>query len=182
MPDRIRIVETASLEEPDAIRRLWSIYRHAFERLNQRTPIHHGGFSAVQFETVMRDPSFRKYLVYVGKELVGVTLLTNELEKIPWVNAAYFESRYPQRYNAGSIFFLPAVVIDPKHQDIRRIGAKLLQEAVATLGEDTVLAVDYSETLRQSLPAFVGRGLGRAFKQEVLDRLVYQVFYYSDPD
>jgi len=31
------------------------------------------------------------------------------------------------------------------------------------------------------LPAFVGQGLGRTFKGEVLDRLVYQIFYYEDP-
>jgi hypothetical protein len=180
--DGIRIVETSHLDDADARLRLWAIYRSAFERLNARTPIHHGGFSVAQFEAVMQDPDFTKYLVYVGEELVGVTLLTAELEKIPWLNAAYFEHRYPNRYRAGRIYFLPAVVIDPQHQDLRRIGAKLLQEAVATLGEDAVLAVDYSETLRQSLPAFVGRGLGRKFKEEVLDRLVYQIFYYSEPD
>ena len=182
MSDEIRIVETACLDDADARLRLWSIYRRAFERLNERTPIHHGGFSVAQFEAVMQDPDFRKHLVYVADELVGVTLLTTELVKIPWVNARYFERRYPKRYAAGNIYFLPAVVIDPKHQDLRRIGARLLQEAVATLGEEAVLAVDYSETLRQSLPAFVGRGLGRQFKEEVLDRLVYQIFYYADPE
>ncbi|MBU0595544.1 hypothetical protein KJ567_02520, partial [Candidatus Bipolaricaulota bacterium] len=86
-----------------------------------------------------------------------------------------------ERYSAGRIYFLPAVVIDPKHQDLRRIGAKLLQEALITLGQDAVLAVDYSEMLRQSLPAFVSRGLGISFKEEILDRLVYQIFYYNAP-
>jgi len=56
-----------------------------------------------------------------------------------------------------------------------------LQEALTTLGHDSVLAVDYSEMLRQRLPAFVSRGLDIAFKEEVLDRLVYQIFYCEDP-
>jgi len=180
--DAIRIVETRAVDDPEARLQLWSIYRHAFERLNERTPIHHGGFSAGQFEVVMLDEDFQKYLVYVGDRLVGVTLLTNELGKIPWLNAPYFERHYPERYHAGEIYFLPAVVIDPQHQDLRRIGAKLLQTAVATLGEDAVLAVDYSESLRQSLPAFVSRGLGITYKEEILDRLVYQIFYYAPPD
>ena len=181
MDEEIRIAETLVVEDEKARLRLWSIYRHAFERLNQRTPIHHGGFTVAQFEAVMQDKDFEKFLVYVDDELVGVTFLTNVLEKIPWVNAPYFERRYPERFEAGKIYFLPAVVIDPKHQDLRRIGAKLLQEALTTLGEDSVLAVDYSETLRQSLPAFVSRGLGIAFKEEILDRLVYQIFYYEEP-
>jgi len=181
MDREIRIVETGAIEDAESRLRLWSIYRGAFERLNERTPIHHGGFSVAQFEAVLQDEDFQKFLVYVGDDLVGVTLLTNVLAKIPWVNAAFFQRRYPERFGAGRIFFLPAVVIDPNHQDLRRIGAKLLQEALITLGQDAMLAVDYSEMLRQSLPAFVSRGLGISFKEEVLDRLVYQVFYYKDP-
>lgn len=182
MEEPVRIQQSSVVDTESARNRLWSIYRSAFERLNQRTPIHHGGFSAAQFETVLLDPDFEKFLVYVGEELVGVTLLTHVLEKIPWVNAAYFARRYPERFGAGKIYFLPAVVIDPKHQDLRRVGAKLLQQALAALGRDSVLAVDYSETLRQSLPAFVSRGMGITFKEEVLDRLVYQIFYYEDPN
>ena len=178
----IRIVEARAVENEAARLQLWSIYRHAFERLNERTPIHHGAFSAAQFDAITQDEDFRKYLVYVGDELAGVALLTNVLAKIPWVNAPYFERRYPNRFREGKIFFLPAIVIDPQHQDLRRIGATLLQQAVAALGEDAVLAVDYSETLRQSLPAFVSRGLEITFKEEILDRLVYQIFYYLDPD
>jgi len=180
--EQIRIVPTLVVEQADARLRLWSIYRHAFERLNERTPIHHGGYSAGQFEAIMQDEDFQKYLVFVGDELIGVTLLTNVLDKVPWVNAAYFARRYPNRFREGKIFCLPAVVIDPRHQDLRRVGAQLLQEAVAALGEDAALVVDYSETLRQGLPAFVSRGMGITFKDDVLDRLVYQIFYYRDLD
>jgi hypothetical protein len=130
---------------------------------------------------VLQDPDFQKHLVFVDEELVGAALLTHELQKVPWINAGYFAQRYPNRFREGKVYFLPAVVIDAQHQDLRRIGAKLVQQAVATLDQETVLAVDYSETLRHSLPSFVGRGLGREFKEEVLDRLVYQIFYYENP-
>jgi len=182
MKPEIRVTETYCVHEEDARNTLWAIYKDAFDRLNQRTPIHHGGFSKGQFWDVMTDPDFAKFLVYVGKDLVGVTLLTNALEKIPWINAQYFITRYPKRYEDRQIFFLPAVVIDPKHQNSRRIGAKLLQQALTTLKRDVVLAVDYSETLRHSLPRFVQRSLGVTFSGEVLDRLVYQIFYYEEPE
>jgi len=181
MEDEIRIVETLVIREEAARVQLWEIYRGAFERLNERTPIHHGAFSKEEFVSILQDEDFNKFLVYAGDELAGVTLITNNLRKIPWVNLGYFEARYPKRSRDNSIYFLPAVVIDPQHQDLRLIGAKLLQQSLTTLGEDVVLAVDYSETLRHSLPAFVRRGLGRTFKGEILDRLVYQVFYYEEP-
>ena len=181
MANSIRIIETLMVREEAERTRLWTIYKDAFERLNERTPIHHGGYSEAQFHDILRDEDFQKFLVYAEDELVGATLITNVLTKIPWVNAGYFETHYPQRSRDDKIYFLPAVVIDPKHQDLRLIGAKLLQQAITTLGEDVVLAVDYSETLRHSLPAFVRRGLGRTFKGEILDRLVYQIFYYEEP-
>ena len=182
MEAEIRIVETYNVRDEDARSTLWKIYKDAFDRLNERTPIHHGGFCEEQFADVLDDPDFTKFLVHVGRDLVGGTLLTNALEKVPWINAPYFAQRYPKRYADRQLFFLPAVVIDPAHQDLRRIGAKLLQQAVTTLGKDAVLAVDYSETLRHSLPHFVRRGLGITFSGEVLDRLVYQIFYYRDPE
>ena len=111
MDEEIRIVETLHVDDQAARLRLWSIYRDAFERLNQRTPIHHGGFSVAQFEAVLQDGDFEKFLVYVGDELVGVTLLTNVLEKIPWINAPYFERRYPSSYQTGKIYFLSLIHI-----------------------------------------------------------------------
>jgi hypothetical protein len=182
MAEDIRIVETLIVHSAEERGCLWRIYADAFHRLNERTPIHHGAFSEEAFDAILRDPDFAKFLVYGAGELIGATLLTNDLTKIPWVNPGYFAVRYPKRAAQKKIYFLPAVVIDPRHQDLRLIGARLLQQAVTTLGEDAILAVDYSETLRQSLPAFVQRALGRTFKGEILDRLVYQVFYYEDAD
>ena len=181
MEDNIRVIETLVMHEEPERKRLWDIYNAAFVRLNRRTPIHHGGFNESEFDAVLLDEDFTKFLVYADDELAGVTLITNVLAKIPWVNVGYFEDHYPNRSASGDIYFLPAVVIDPKHQDLRLIGAKLLQQSLTTMGENVVMAVDYSETLRHSLPAFVRRGLGRAFKGEILDRLVYQIFYYEDP-
>jgi len=182
MGNEIRVVETYVVREPADRQRLWAIYEEAFRRLNERTPIHHGSYSQEQFGQILQDEDFAKFLVYAGTELVGLTLVTNALPKIPWVNAGYFEAKYPERYRDKLIYFLPAVVIDPEYQDLRLIGSKLLQQALTTLGEDAILAVDYSESLRQRLPAFVRRGMGRAFQGEVLDRLVYQVFYYHQPE
>jgi len=181
MSDEIRIVETLSVKgEPDGAT-LWAIYEHAFRLLNERTPIHHGAWSEAAFREMLGDADFTKYLVYVGPDLVGACLITTALEKVPWINAVYYRKRFPQASASSRLYFLPVVVIDPAHQDLRRIGAKLLHEAVASLGDDGVLAVDYSETLRHSLPAFVKRSLRRDFQSEVLDRMVYQVFYYQQP-
>jgi len=181
MNEGIRVVEALTMREPADRKKLWLIYEQAFRGLNLRTPIHHGAWDRDAFEVMLADPDFTKYLVYTNDELVGACLITTALEKVPWINAGFYRRRFPEASSRGHLYFLPAVVIDPAHQDLRRIGARLLHEAVASLGEDGVLAVDYSETLRHSLPAFVKRSLRRDFQSEVLDRMVYQVFYYRQP-
>ncbi|MBN1859323.1 hypothetical protein JW848_08980 [Candidatus Bipolaricaulota bacterium] len=177
MSEEIRVIESLVLKHEADRAMLWRIYQHGFSELNKRTPIHHGAWDEPTFHGVLQDEDFTKYVVMVDQDLAGVCILTANLGKIPWINAAFYHQRFPEAYAAGQLFFLPAVVIDPKHQDLRRIGAMLLHEAVAPLGSNAVLAVDFCETLRQSLPAFVNRSLRRDFQSEVLDRLVYQVFY-----
>jgi len=177
MDHEIRVIESLVLKKDSDRSMLWTIYQRGFNELNKRTPIHHGAWDEQEFHVVLQDDDFTKYVVMVGHDLVGVCILTTNLEKIPWINPGYYYERFPEAHAAEQLFFLPAVVIDPKHQDLRRIGAKLLHEAVASLGPKAVLAVDYSETVRHSFPAFVNRSLRRDFQSEVLDRLVYQVFY-----
>lgn len=181
MGEEIRVVETLVVKDPQARKKLWTIYERGFKKLQERTASRQQSYDEESLNAVLLDPDFIKYLVYASEELVGTCLITTALEKIPWINASYFARRYPEPYRREKVFYLPAVVIDPEHQDLRRIGAKLLHETVTSLGEEGILAVDYSETFRRSLPAFVRRSLGRNFQGEVLDRQVYEVFYYQHP-
>lgn len=47
MEDNIRIIETLVVHDEEARQRLGRIYRDTFERLNRRTPVHHGGYDSV---------------------------------------------------------------------------------------------------------------------------------------
>ena len=107
MENNIRIIETLIVHEEEARQSLWNIYSDAFERLNRRTPIHHGGYDSLQFDAILLDEDFTKFLVYSGDELAGATLITNVLTKVPWVNAGYFETHYPNRCREGKIYFNP---------------------------------------------------------------------------
>ena len=59
----IRIIETLVIHEESERRLLWDIYHADFERLNRRTPIHHGGFDASEFDAVLMDEDFTKFIV-----------------------------------------------------------------------------------------------------------------------
>lgn len=97
MSEDIRVIEALVLREEEHRRNLWTIYEAAFQQLNERTPIRHGGYTEQQFNAILQDEDLGEFLVYVGESPVGTALLTNVLSKIPWVNAAYFEKMYPNR-------------------------------------------------------------------------------------
>ena len=126
MEDNIRVIETLVMHEASERAQLWEIYNAAFERLNRRTLISPtADLAKASLIPCCLDEDFTKFLVYADGELAGGTLITDVLAKIPWVNVGYFENHYPNRCQSGDIYFLPAVAIDPKHQNLRLIGSKL---------------------------------------------------------
>ncbi len=180
--EAITVVRRDRVEEPQEAVRCWQIYRGAFAPLADRTPMRHGSYTREQFDRLLLDADFSKYVAYAGDVVAGLCLITAVLGKVPWVNASYYQQRYPDLYEKGKVFYLPAVVIDPEHQDWRRIGALLLAETLGSLGEEGVLAVDYSENLRSGLAGFVSRALGRSYHQEILERQIYAAYAYTEPD
>ncbi len=178
----IRIQHRTVVDQPDEAERCWQVYRGAFAPMATRTPMRHGSYTREQFGELLSDRDFAKYIAYVGPMVAGLCLITAALHKVPWINADYYRFRYPDLYEKGRVFYLPAVVIDPGHQDWRRIGALLLAETVTSLGEEGVLAVDYSENLRSGLAGFVSRALGRDYDEEILERQIYAAYAYTKPE
>jgi len=100
MTDEIRVIESLVLKHEADRAMLWRIYEHGFCELNRRTPIHHGAWDEQTFHRVLQDEDFTKYIVIVHQTLVGVCILTSNLEKIPWINAAFYYERFPEAHAA----------------------------------------------------------------------------------
>lgn len=177
---RIEVQEKAVIADAAEVDRLWSIYRAAFTPLATATPMRHGSYTRPQFEELLRDPDFRKYVAYVNGNAAGLCVITTALEKIPWISPPYYAQRFAELAARGEVFFLTGVVIDPRYQNAQRVGAVLLATAIRSLGEEGVLCADYSENLRSSLRPFVERALGRAGVAEVLDRQVFIAYRYRE--
>ncbi len=178
MTRKIEVQEKALVEDAAEMDRLWSIYNAAFAPLIVAAPMRHGSYTRPEFEALLRDPDFRKYVAYVGGTVAGLCVITTRLDKIPWVSAPYYAHRFPDLAARGRVFFLTGVIVDPAYQTTQRVGAVLLAQAVRSLGEDGVLCADYSENLRSGLRKFVERTLGRAGVEEVLDRQAFVAYAY----
>lgn len=178
MARKIEVREKSVVDEAAEVDRLWSIYDAAFAPLRAATPMRHGGYERAEFEDLLRDPDFRKFVAYVEGSVAGLCVITTRLDKVPWVSRPYYAQRFPELAERGKVFFLTGVVIHPAYQSTRRVGAVLLAKAVRSLGEEGVLCADYSENLRSGLRPFVERTLGRAAVEVVLDRQVFVAYAY----
>lgn len=178
MAQRIEVREMGRIEDSAERHRLWSIYEAAFAPLQVATPMRHGSYTRPEFEALLDDPDFRKYVARVGGILVGLCVITTRLDKIPWVSSSYYAHRFPDLTARGKVFFLTGVIVDPAYQTAQRVGAVLLAKAVRSLGDEGVLCADYSENLRSGLRPFVERTLGQAAVEEVLDRQVFVAYSY----
>ncbi len=178
MARRIEVREKAVIDDAAEVGQLWSVYDAAFSPLVSATPMRHGSYARPEFEGLLRDPDFRKYIAYVEGSVAGLCVITTALEKIPWISHPYYAHRFADLAARGKVFFLTGVVIHPAYQNERRVGAILLAKAVRSLGEDGVLCADYSENLRSGLRPFVERTLRRSAVEEVLDRQVFVAYAY----
>ena len=178
MANRIEVREKAVVEDAGEVDQLWSVYSAAFTPLLAATPMRHGSYSRPEFEELLRDPDFSKYIAYVGGDVAGLCVITTALEKIPWIGHPYYAQRFAELYARKRVFFLTGVVIHPAYQSTQRVGAVLLAKAVRSLGDEGVLCADYSENLRSGLRSFVERTLGRRSVEEVLDRQVFAAYAY----
>jgi len=151
----------------------WSVYREAFKVTDRETPCRQS-FSHDELLAALADPKIQKWVVEIGGSLAGLGLITNDLECVPWINALYFETRYPKLFSKHLIYYLLGIAADSCFSGDRP-GKLLLDAMIGSLPEDATVAFDYSEKANPAIPIFARRALPREFQSEVLDRQTYVV-------
>jgi hypothetical protein len=82
------------------------LYRDAFTELNRLTVQNHM-MSIPEFEAMAADTRIRKYTEWdAAGEMVGLSVMTNQLAAWPYVSAPYFEHHYPDLYDRGAIWYI----------------------------------------------------------------------------
>ncbi len=108
----------------DLIRTLYPTYVEAWEHLLVQAAARHV-LTFDEFTDEMTDPRIEKHVVWDddGTKIVALTTLTTDMSAIPWINAQYFEARYPDAVGRGALFYLGYTLVD---QHFRRSNALLI--------------------------------------------------------
>jgi hypothetical protein len=163
--------------DSQAVETMWSIYDNAFTGANQDTPCKQS-YDRDQFAHALSDDRIHKWVVRVDGRIVGVGLVTNHLECVPWISVAYFKKHHSDLFDKGLIYYLLGIAVDSQLSSIAP-GRELLSKMIGSLPELASVVFDHSETANPAIAVFARRALPRQFRHEVLDRQTYVMCRWS---
>lgn len=114
----------------------YHMYRGAFTEIAKRAVQCHL-MKESEFYEIAEDPRITKYVARLGDEIVGLSLLTNNLHAWPLISAPYFETHFPDHYAAGSVWYVGFVAVKPQgraHQLFPRMIAAMYEPVIASGG------------------------------------------------
>jgi hypothetical protein len=111
----IRTTELLTVDE-DLARRFWSLYDVAFGPLRTASPCRQA-LTEEEFHEEMQDERIVKLTVWDDDEAVAMALLATDLAAIPWISPDFFETRFPEQYARGAIYYLGAILTAPHRRE-----------------------------------------------------------------
>ncbi|MFN0283760.1 MAG: hypothetical protein ACKVZ6_17540 [Kineosporiaceae bacterium] len=160
----------------------WDLYHRAFEGLRSQAVQRHLMYRD-EFDDVMADKRVAKLVVTDRsggvERLAAVATFTNHLDAVPLVSPEYFRARWPELYDAGLIWYVGFLAIDPDYW--RTSASALLVRTIcsAPAASGGIVGVDICEFNESTQRMSTGLlRLGRAVSTETtLHRLDAQVFW-----
>lgn len=116
--------------------KLWWMYRNAFTDINALAAQRHL-MSYEEFYDLMREPRVVKFIAKSGNRMVGLSVMTFDLEAWPLVSPEFFERRFPGR----QIFYIGFVGTDQTEGAYLALIDRMYQDVIAA---DGVCAMDFA--------------------------------------
>jgi hypothetical protein len=106
-------VEVRAVVDGDLRAQAWRLHSQSFDELRYLAVQRHVMY-ADEFDAVMADPQVEKYLLWgADGSLQGLSTMTNHLPAMPLVSPEYFARRWPERYQAGLIYYIGFLGVHP---------------------------------------------------------------------
>ncbi|MBU4022942.1 hypothetical protein KJ591_01105 [Patescibacteria group bacterium] len=174
----IEIREELCISDAALRQELWEMYDETFTEVNTATPCRQHCYKE-EFLEAMQDSDFQKFLLCVDEKPVGIGLITNHLEKVPWINVAFFKKQFPVLMSVNLVYYLMGIAVK-SGLATRSLGSRLLKEMICSLPENGAVAFDYSGGANRAIPMFAERALPKSIKGTILDSQIYSMYRWGD--
>jgi len=174
----IKIQKELCVSDTTLRQELWEMYDETFRAVNMATPCRQHCYKK-EFLEDMRDPDFQKFLLLVDEKPAGIGLITNHLEKVPWINLSFFQRQFSALVSRSLLYYLMGIAVRSGFAK-RALGSRLLKEMICSLPENGAVAFDYSEGANKAIPMFAERVLPKSIKGSILDSQTYSIYRWGD--
>ena len=174
----IEIREELYIPDITFCQELWEMYDETFQALNTATPCRQHCYEK-EFLEAMQDSDFQKFLLWVDGKPAGIGLITNHLEKVPWINVPFFQKQFSVLVSRRLLYYLMGIAVKSGFAK-RSLGSKLLKETICSLPENGAVAFDHSEKANRMIPIFAERVLPKSIEGSILDSQIYSIYQWDD--
>jgi len=174
----IKIREELCISDAALQQELWEMYDETFVAVNIATPCRQHCYKE-EFMEAMQDSDFQKFLLCVDEKPVGIGLITNNLEKVPWINVQFFQKQFPALVNKDLLYYLMGIAVKSGFAK-RALGGRLLKEMILSLPENGAVAFDHSEGSNRAIPMFAERVLPKSIKGSIMDSQTYRIYRWGE--
>jgi hypothetical protein len=133
------VTQHAGIWDRALLDRLWSLYVVAYEPMSE-TAVTNELLARIEFNEVLRDPSYRIWLLWDGEEPVAMCVIATDITRSRYLSTAYFEARYPTKLRSGKVHYIYWLVVHPVHAAKGAI-IRLAKECLALEAQEGALLV-----------------------------------------
>jgi hypothetical protein len=150
----VAVVKTVPVVDGDLREQAWKLYLQSFDELRYLAVQRHVMYGE-EFDDVMSDSRVDKYLLYGDDgSLQAMSTMTADLRSMPLISPEYFARRWPERYEAGLVFYIGFLAVHPDSHGTGVFGdlVRAMTEPVADRGGLAVIDVCTYNKDRLHLP------------------------------
>ena len=135
-------------------RRYWTLYDEAFAPMRTASPCRQF-LTEEEFHEEMVDHRILKFLLWDGDDVVGMSLVAEDLSAVPWVSPEYFAVRFPEEYALGHVYYFGALLTAPHAQRNGNASRLLVALSEFVAESDGIAAFDCASVNVPALPDLI---------------------------
>lgn len=153
LPRNLEIISHDVIETLEDRQILWQIYDDTFRALNKESPCKQS-FDKDHFDSILGDYRVKKYILRKKEgEILGVAIVANDFENLPWISEDYFKENFPEEYNNKLIYYFAGLAIKDEYRG-NKYSLSLLEYIVNDLPRGIIMGFDHSRNINPTLHYF----------------------------
>lgn len=128
--------------DADEIEIFLRLYREAFDPLEELSPLRQSMTDA-EFRDEMVHESVIKLVAWddAGKP-AAILCVTNDFERIPWLNPRYYAVKFPEHFARRAIYFYGSLLVHPERQGMNYAGQLMAESSRVVVPDGGIIAFD----------------------------------------